>query len=187
MISILSNQNTYMPFVLELVTITEIGKLLSQICYDLEGDGPLIFRTYELVRKVHFILNDTTQLPQTVIDLCRSMATGHDGLDPIRFTEYETYCRNIIAPARTYFASQMVKTTVSDSVKIAKVAAMWDPLKARHMSLDATMTVELVAQRNGGGLIIPWINDEVRRSLNQEVPTYKAIVEPLDDENMVRT
>lgn len=140
MIRILTSAATSTNFVLELTTITEVGKLLSAICYELEGDGPLIFKTYELVRQAQNHLAENSRLPQRVIDLCMALATDALGVvNQATYFAHETYCRSLITPARQYLAGQFAKETVSNSLHVAKVAAMWNPLKARSMTLDDQM------------------------------------------------
>jgi hypothetical protein len=140
MIRILTGEATCKTFLLELTTITEMGKNLSAICYELEGDGPLIFKTYELVRQAQNHLAENARLPQRVIDLCMSLATNALGVrDQDSYFAFEAYCRSLITPARQYFAEQLTKDTVSSSLLVAKVAAMWNPLKARSMTLDDRM------------------------------------------------
>ncbi len=140
MIGIISDGEIRPKFLMELFTVYEVGKQLSSVCYELEGDGPLIFRTYELVRRAEGYLKDDCRLPQPVIDLCIRLATDEMGvLNNNKFFENETYCRSILTPARQYFAGQLVKATVSCSLHVAKMAAMWNPLKARGMSLNDAM------------------------------------------------
>ena len=140
---ILTSREKSRPFLLELVTITEIGKLLAAICYELEGDGPLIFRTYELVKRAQFILHEESRLPQNVINTCMNLATNELGaFDFAVFEANEKYCRGLITPARAYLANQFLKQTVASSLHVAKMAAMFNPLKARSMTLsDAMLSV----------------------------------------------
>lgn len=137
---ILTSGETQTRFQLELTTICEVGKLLSAICYELEGDGNLIFKTYELFRRGQGYLAEDARLPQPVIDVCAYMAADADGaLDNARYAEYENYCRSLLAPARVYLVEQVAKATVASSLHVAKMAAMWHPLKARGMSLNSQM------------------------------------------------
>ena len=137
---ILTSEETRIPFLLELTTILEVGKWLAAICYELEGDGLLIFKTYELFRRGQAYLTADARLPQPVIDLCAYLATNANGdLDNALYAEYDTFCRSLITPARLYLAEQITKATVSSSLHAAKMAAMWHPLKARGMTLNAAM------------------------------------------------
>ncbi len=124
---------------LELHTITAFGRLVGDICYELEGDGPLIFKTYELYRRAVNILSSTARLPQSLIDFIMHVSSPNGVVDPVAYATHETFCRNIVTPAREYLAQQATKSVVIKSVHLAKMAAMWNPLKVHGMTLDDAM------------------------------------------------
>ena len=130
--------------ILELHTIAAFGRLIGDICYELEGDGPLIFKTYELYCRAVNILSSTARLPQQLIDYLMTISSTDGIVDPVVYLENETFCRNIVTPAREYLAQQAVKPVVAKSIHLAKVATMWNPLKVYGMTLDdAMLTVRL--------------------------------------------
>lgn len=126
-------------FVLELHTLAAIGRRLGDICYEIEGDGPLIFSTYELyLRAVNILLADS-RLPDPLLDQVRRMSVVNGALNEELFHANIAICRAVIAPAREYLAGQALKSVVSRSIHVAKVAAMWNPLKVHGMSLNESM------------------------------------------------
>jgi hypothetical protein len=139
MLDIIRNEETRILFVLELCTITHVGRLLGNMCYELEGDRPLIFRTYELFQPMVHILNEETRPPQPVIDLLAQLCSTNGHIDNALFDERLAYCKSLLKPAREYLASQAVKPLVARSIHVAKVASMWHPFKARYMTLDDAM------------------------------------------------
>ena len=132
-------RDSYHDICLELTTLATVGRQLGDICYEIEGDQPLIFKTYELYHRFVKILAETTNPPQLVVDLMVRFATTDHGVDEAVFLSWLAKYRAILAPAREYLAIQATKPLVMRSVHIAKVAAMWHPLKARHMELDDLM------------------------------------------------
>lgn len=124
---------------LELTTLATVGRQLGDICYEVEGDQPLIFKTYELYQRFVMILAEKTNPPQQVVDLMARYSTVNDRIDEASFDHWLSKYRAIIAPAREYLAGQAIKPLVVRSIHVARVAAMWHPLKARHMQLDDVM------------------------------------------------
>jgi hypothetical protein len=124
---------------LELSTLATVGRQLGDICYEVEGDQPLIFKTYELYQRFMKILAVNTNPPQQVVDLMVRYSTSNDRVDEDVFNQWLAKYRAIIAPAREYFTSQGGKPLVLRSIHVARVAAMWHLVKARHMELDNAM------------------------------------------------
>jgi hypothetical protein len=112
---------------------------LGDICYELEGDGPLIFETYQLYLRGVNLLRDDARLPQRVLDAIVGFATTENGLDDDLHRQLSEFCRGIIAPARAYLAEQATKDIVIRSIHLAKLAAMWNPLKVHGMTLNEAM------------------------------------------------
>ncbi len=127
------------PFILQLSTLANIGRLIGDICYELEGDGPLIFNTYELYLRSVQILSIDARLPGAVMEKVREFSIIDGILSEDDYHANEAICRAVLFPARQYLAGQAAKEVVSKSIHIAKVAAMWNPLKVHGMSLNANM------------------------------------------------
>lgn len=124
----------------ELTVLAHVGRLLGDICYEVEGDQPLIFKTYELYNRFVRILSEAAQPPQPVVDLMVRYSTlPQGGIDNNVFDQWLAKYKAIILPAREYLAGQATKPLVQRAIHVARVAAMWHPLKARHMALDDQM------------------------------------------------
>jgi hypothetical protein len=171
-------------FILQLYTISTVGRLLGNICYELEGDGPLIFNTYELYIRAVQLLRADGRLPEPVMDKIRQFSTVNGVLDEAAYHANELICREVISPARAYLAGQAAKEVVMKSVHVAKVAAMWNPAKVYGMSLNAAMLNELMRRDSLNRRIVPWITEDDRRLLAAEAGEYKAACALLDDPDL---
>jgi hypothetical protein len=166
------------------------GVPMLKIFTKLEGDGPLIVSTYRRLMRVKRLL-DNAEVPDGFEGQIVRLAQ----LTPTAPAYFQMQRQAALHQAATYFNEQLQKVDAGinarDCLHIARVAAMWEPGRAKFLALDNAMFDQVCCSSSSslnpqyllGGVDEPavrWMTVDIQQRLRNEAAAYKAILAVTD-------
>ena len=152
----------------ELAAVIDAGKPFVQSMYKLEGDGPIAFECYEIIRTLTAAAN-MAHYPN-VQAVTASIAGG----DPAVQQWWVTYATSCIKPALDYYAEHLKADLMSVPLNAFKAARMFSPHKLREVKPDCAALDSLSA--------FPFFKPLALAAMKDEYPQYLAAAEDITSE-----
>ena len=153
---------------LELAAVVDIGVHFVKATYLLEGDGPLIFNTYQRLQEV---LNACMAVHQpNVHAVATSIADGGEG----NVENLKRWARARVQPGISWFMHKF-NVELEPMLQAFKFAKFFRPFQVQSLHVDA-MAVEELRR-------FPFIDHPTVAALQGELPTYLAACDGCRDVN----
>ena len=167
---VLNDQTKSALLKLELAITIDAGEQFVKSTYALEGDGPLVFCTYEEINKVSVAMT-TAYYPNTR-SVARQLSRGNATTEQ-QLMDYAVAC---VQPGYAYFRSKFEGTgELNPLVQFFKAARVFSPINMCDMQPSTAMVDSLAA--------FPIFSDSTLQcNLKAELPAYVAAVEDVSPE-----
>ena len=155
------SKKTYLQ--IELAAVIDFGRPFVTATYNLEGDGALVLKCYEVIEEVKAAIQSgyMPNIDAVVRELITTMRSNAQ-----RQAQLKAYSQRCIQPGLDYFHLQL-RTSLHDPLAAFKAARLFSPHKLAVMQPVATSVDSLA--------IFPFLNqDEILTGLKQELPAYIA-------------
>ena len=155
----------------ELAAIVDAGETFVKATYNLEGDGPVVLRCYEIL--CYEILNTLTASIQVghypnVQAIARILSGG----SPVTFQQWVEYANSCIKPGLQYFLNKLSEE-LSGSVAAFKAARLFLPQKVVELKPNVAAVDSLQA--------FPFLKKaSILVNLKPELPSYLAKAADID-------
>ena len=158
---LLSDTQKYSYLQLELAAVVDCGERFVKAMYDLEGDGPLVLRCYEVLSILNASIH-TAHFPN-VTAMAEKLVGGGSAA---RVQQYIHYGKSCVKPGLDYFVSKF-GNDLSESVLAFKAAEFFLPWKVIEMQLTAASVDDLK--------VYPFLNEQtILGNLKCELSVYVA-------------
>ena len=145
---------------IELAAIVDAGEAFVKATYNLEGDGPLVLRCYEILSTL------TASIQVGHYPNVQAVARTLSGGSPVTLQQWVEYANTCIKPGLQYFLDKFSQE-LSGSVAAFKAARLFLPQKVVELKPDATAVDSLKA--------FPFLNmASILANLKSELPSYLA-------------
>ena len=167
LLAILTSEDDCTTLRLELAAIIDVGQHLVTLTYNLEGDGPLVFSTHELLQKAATAFSQANW--SNLKSLCRSMEEN-DATINARRVEQEVM--EGAKGAINWFLHKF-NVELGDTVMAFRLARFFDPVLAQSLSLTPEKVNALRA--------FPFLDkDDIIQGLTDELPQYLAAIDGVE-------
>ena len=166
LLAILTSEDDCTTLRLELAAIIDVGQHLVTLTYNLEGDGPLVFSTHELLQKAATAFS---QANWSNLWLCRSMEENDTSINARRVEQEVMEGAN---GAINWFLHKF-NVEFGDTVMAFRLARFFDTVLAQRLSLTPEKVNALRA--------FPFLDkDDIIQGLTDELPQYFAAIDGVE-------
>ena len=153
---------------IELAAIVDAGEAFVKATYNLEGDGPLVLRCYEILSTL------TASIQVGHYSNVQAVARTLSGGSPVTLQQWVEYANTCIKPGLQYFLDKFSQE-LSGSVAAFKAARLFLPQKVVELKPDAATVDSRQA--------FPFLNTaSILAKLKSELPSYLAKATDIDTE-----
>lgn len=161
LLELLSDAHRMAHLQLELAAVVDCGEKFVKATYTLEGDGPLVFKCYEILNTLKASIH-SADFPN-VSAVARKLVAGGS---TARIQQYIHYGRTCVKPGLDYFVTKFENELVG-SVGAFKAAQLFVPSKVTEMQPTSNSVDDLKA--------FPFLNDlTLLQDLKSELCLYMA-------------
>ena len=164
-LAILADPQKKILLQIELAVVVDVGEQFVKATYSLEGDGPLVFSSFEILSTLNASIH-AAHLPNTqavIHTIARSNSAAAQQL--------MVYAKKCVEPGLKYYQDRFAGE-LSCVVAAFKAARLFLPQKVDEMKPDASMVDTLKA--------FPFLNTSlILDGLKQELPSYLAKAEDI--------
>ena len=145
---------------IELAAVIDIGQQFVKSTYNLEGDGTLVTKCYQEIKKIRAAIQ--TRYHPNVEAVARSLSLGNTVVHQ-QWTQYAIQC---VQPGIDYF-QQKFGDDMTYPLNVFKAARYFSPTKMFEMQPSASDVDSLT--------VVPFLNDPATiTNFKEELPTYLA-------------
>ena len=160
LLEMLQNHTVKAKLQVELAAVVDAGEAFVKATYNLEGDGPLVFRCFEILSTLTASIQ-VAHYPN-VQAIARTLSAG----SPVIHQQWLDYAKDCVKPGLQYFLEKFLGE-LSGSVAAFKAARFFLPQKVVELKPDAAAVDLLQA--------FPFLNKaSVLGNLKSELPSYLA-------------
>lgn len=157
---------TVRPYVqMELAAVVDADDAFVKATYNLEGDGPVVLRCYEILNTL------TAGIQVGHYPNVWAIAQTLSGRSPATFQQWVQYAHTCIKPGLQYFLDKFTQE-LSGSVAAFKAARLFLPQKVVELKPDAAAVDSLQA--------FPFLKASILVNLKSELPSYLAKAADID-------
>ena len=146
---------------MELAIVIDYGQNFLKATYDLEGDGPLILRCFEIIDTLCIAIKSLDSRSPNAEAVANKLSRGSITYKK-NLIEYARAC---LQPGIVYFNRQL-ESSLKISLQAFKAGRIFSPLKVYSMKPDNTMNDSL--------MIFPFFTHAIIDKLKTELPTCVA-------------
>ena len=153
---------------IELAAIVDAGEAFVKATYNLEGNGPLVLRCYDILSTL------TASIQVGHYPNVQAVARTLSGGSPVTLQQWVEYANTCIKPGLQYFLDKFSQE-LSGSVAAFKAARLFLPQKVVELKPNAAAVDSLQA--------FPFLNTaSILANLKSELPSYLAKAADIDAE-----
>lgn len=157
LLSILDDNQKKTKLQLELTVVIDAGAPFIQATHKLEGDGPLVLDSYDVI----FSLTEAICVAHfpNLTALSTTLSSGN----PALAQQHEQYGRNCVQPGMQYFLARFTQD-LKESVDAFKAAHLFIPHRIVEIRPDSTAINSLTS--------FPFFDSDTISHLKEELPEY---------------
>ena len=168
LLEMLQNPTVKAYIQIELATIVDAGEAFVKATFNLEGDGPLVLRFYEILSTLTASIQVGHYL--NVQAVARTLSGGSS----VTLHQWVEYANTCIKPGLQYFLDKFSQE-LSGNIAVFKAARLFLPQKVVKLKPDAAAVDSLQA--------FPFLNTaSILANLKSELPSYLAKAADIDAE-----
>ena len=165
LLELLQNPTTKSFIQVELAAVVDAGEAFVKATYNLEGDGPLVLKCFEVLSNLTAGIQ-VGHYPN-VLAIVQSLSAG----SPEVLQQWVDYAKNCVRPGLQYFLDKFSQE-LRGSVAAFKTARLFLPQKVIELNPDAAAVDSLQA--------FLFFTAPVLADLKSELPTYLAKAADID-------
>ena len=165
LLEMLQNPSSREYIQVELAAVVDAGEAFVKATYNLEGDGPLVLRCFEILSAL------AAGIQVGYYPNVQAIAQTLSGGSPAVAQQWVDYAKTCVRPGLQYFLTKFSEE-LSGSVAAFKAARLFDPQKVVGLKPDAAAVDSLQA--------FPFLKSPTLANLKAELPSYLVKAADID-------